>query len=202
MMIYKGQQPGLSGIPCLNTPLQSRPLLHEFFVLPVESFRQGYFAVLVCQITRIENFESSLCQEEEPNNIHIFDHRFANVVHLLPVVFAIGIRKKSNAAKSSKAGYDINQLGIWVAPNGMEFCLDEYTGSFPDRPAQHELSPELRNLLFDNGKAFAFWLARHWLAANVNRMLSLGQAATKFFDVGGADVCGNNHLSLVSKLEQ
>jgi len=199
-MIYKGQQPGLSGVSRLNAPLQSHPLLHEFFVLSVESFRQGYFAVLVCQITRIENFESSLCQEEEPNNIHIFDHRFANVVHLLPVVFAIGIRKKSNAAKSSEAGHDINQLGIWVAPNGMEFCLNEYTGSFPDRPAQHELSPELRNLLFDNRKAFAFWLARHWLAENVERVLAIDKAFTERCHMLGADIGWQNHLSSVEKL--
>lgn len=202
MMIYKGQSVGHSWVSQTEPILQSRQVFFEFPVLPAESVRQGYIAVLVSKISRIQDGELASEEEDVPNNIHVVDYRLAHVLHLLPFVFAIGIRQKRNALKAIATGNNIDQLPFWVAPNGMEFCLDEHTGSLPDCPAQHALPAELRDALFNNSKALAFWPVRSWLAANVERVLALDQAATKFFDVGGADICGKNHLSSVSELEQ
>ena len=193
MMIYKGQSVGYSGVSQTEPILQSRQVFFEFPVLPVESVRQGYIAVLVSKISRVQDCELAFEEEDVPNNIHIVDYRLAHVLHLLPFVFAIGIRQKRNALKAIATGNNIDQPPFWVAPNGMEFCLDEHTGSLPDCPAQHALPAELRDALFNNSKALAFWLARNWLAANVERVLSLDKATAKLCNMQCADSGGKDH---------
>lgn len=195
MIIYKPAAVGSSWIPGLHTPFQARHVLHELPILPVELFRQGYLAVLVCQITRVEDFETALGQVEEPDNIHIFDQRLANVIHLPSVVISVGIRKKSNSFKKTEARRDINKLALWTAPNGMELCLDEYTGTLPDAPPKHALPARLQDLLFNNGEALALKLAHEWLTANGDRMIALDKAAAKLSDMHGADICGVDHVS-------
>jgi len=72
-----------------------------------------------------------------------------------------------------------------VAPNGMEFGLDEYAGVLPDRPADYAFSARLRHPPFYDVETFADWLAWCGLDDYLDGRLPGGDLPAEFSEVLG-----------------
>ena len=175
--------------------LKATQLLVDPFDLPSEARAQGYEAVLVFKIGRVLQVESLLSEFKESVEVLVTHEGLAQVVDLLPLVVAVGVRLKGDGAEGRLAWGEIKHLPGWALPDGMELGFDEYTGPLPEGPAQRGLPAGVRHLLFDGGKAVARHLAWNWLAANpLNRLFKAHFMAEG--DQGRAVELGSNeHVS-------
>lgn len=136
-------------------------------------------AVLIGEITRVQNAEHLALQKQVVEDIHIDDKRLSDAVHLTPLIFAVRIAYESATAAGERLGGQVQKFARWTAPNGMEFSLQEYAGQLPNGPAQNSLPPKARHLLFDDSEAIALCLTWHWLQGHGHRLLSLDHEAGK-----------------------
>lgn len=150
------------------------------------------FAVLVGALTRVHDREALLVECQKLEDIQIWDKRLANVVHLQPLVFAVGITRESDLRKRQWTRGDVDQLPRWHAPHGVKFRIHEYAGQLPDCPANNALSAQARHLLFDGDEAFALRLTWRWLCVYGRRRFATNGLGAKLQNMCRSGVCRNH----------
>ena len=135
--------------------------------------------MLVSQVANVQDFHATLGEKQEANNIHVFDQRAANVINLPSVIFAVAVRQKSYYLKAAGSRGEAQELTRWIAPNGMEFCLDKYTGPLPYCPPNNLFTAVARGVLWNDDKAFVLWLTEQWLASHCDWLLSRANAVAE-----------------------
>lgn len=177
-------------IPSGQAFLQTRQFLHCFYVLPFELLRQGYVAVLVGQVSSVQDFESPLCKIEEASDIVVFDERLSDVINLPSEVFPVWVRQERDGLKPDFPGGNVNVVATWVSPDGVKFSLYENARTLPYGPPDYLFAAKGRDVLWKDREAFVLWLVRDGLAEDGYRLLTGSDAKAELFDVRGIDRCG------------
>jgi len=192
--VYVRSLQRLSWVADSKPLFKATQLLVDPFDLPGAASAQGYEAVLVFQIGRVEQVESLLSEFKESVEVLVTHEGLAQVVDLLPLVVAVGVRLEGDLDLGWLPCGQIKHLPGWAVPDGMELGFDEYTGPLPYGPTQTDLPASMRHMLFDGAKAVARHLAWNWLAANPSNRLFKAQILTEGNERGAVDQWGNEHV--------
>lgn len=157
------------GVSLVEPVLKHFNFFNEFHVLPMEFLGEGYLSILTCQVASIHYFKPPFKKEKVANEVIVFDKWLSDIINLKTGIVSVGVRKKRNAGEREWPGDNIKVLATFRAPNGMEFCLDEYARTLPNRPPDNSFAAIGGNVLFHNRKAFILRLIRNWPACDGNR---------------------------------
>lgn len=178
MLIYKPRSVGATSIANVKNLFQLGFTLRKTHELSHADGGQFDGAVLVGKVALIEDFKAACEQREILQQVHIVDQRLAHVVDLPTFIFGLRIRQEEDVLGGNWTRGQIDKRGIWTAPNGVKFRFDEQP-VVPDSPAEHALSAELHNLLFNDPEAIAFSVACYWLATYWERLDALHKVGAK-----------------------
>ena len=188
--IHKSRSVGVSFIKSF---LQRFNFFSEFHVLPTEFFGQDYLSILTCQVTSIHYFKPPFEEEKIANEVIVFDKWLSDVINLKTGIVSVGVRKKGNAVERQWPRNNIKTLPTFRAPNGMEFCLDEYTGALPNRPPDNSFSAIGGDVLFHNREAFILWLIGNWPTCDGNRSFYGDKLSAKLLGMRRIEYSGLHH---------
>ncbi len=181
--IFKHRAVGWSWIAPRNPRLQ---LLHLLFQLPkltVGTGREADQAVLVGQVTLVQNLEAPAEELEKTSYVEIIHQRFTDIVDLSAGIFTARVGQEENVLDGKIARGEVVEKPVVILPNSVELCLDKDIWPFPNGPARQLFATMSDHVLWHDAETFQCWLTEQRLIWNKDGRVGYSNCFTEGLNV-------------------
>lgn len=121
------------------------------------------------EVAFVQQPEMLTPEKEESLDILVFGDGLSDVVYLRAVVLSARVFNKEDSRNGEPARYDVDELIVRGAPDGVKLSLDEDLGALPNYPTKHGRSAVLCDVRIDEREALVLRRAVLRRARNIER---------------------------------